>query len=279
MAAAVAIVSGGPVAIVAATEPGYLETIRAWIRGMALDRSAKTYGWRDLAVYGGWVLSLGPIVVLGAGSWLVRAGSAFWRRPTLLLAITAPSVAQIVWMATFRGVWYSPRFLLSAFPGACAVPGALLLAGWAGGSRSRVVAVVMAIVVPLAIAAPVVRARSALLEATIHDWPGRLTSLPPRSVIVSGLPCAAVPFVREMVLRDVSRTTAPPEWQAVCPGWGWPADLPATLDRAMDEGRTVAIDLRPASWVGPEQRAAMGQAVAYVNRHQRRAGRPLIVWR
>jgi hypothetical protein len=52
------------------------------------------------------------------------------------------------------------------------------------------------------------------------------------------------------------------------------------IDRAIEEGRPVAADLRRASWTGPEQDRARDELDRYVRDHDAAevSGR-LIVWR
>jgi hypothetical protein len=268
-----------PLAFVLFTQPAYGATVRAWLANMHRDRLAKTYGWRDLSMYVAWLLSLGPIVVVaGAAAIALAVGRRRWRTP-LLAAVVVPALLQVVWMATFRGIAYSPRFLLVALPGAFAIPASMLAGAWADRSRRRWQWAVAAWTVPLLVAAPLAHARTAALVATLQEWPARLESLPDPAVVVTGQPCPAVPLVRRIVGLERAGA-ALPDWQAVCPGWAWPSDLPQRLDSAMAEDRLVAADLREASWTGPEQRAALDELSRYVRlRPQAEASGRLIVWR
>jgi hypothetical protein len=52
------------------------------------------------------------------------------------------------------------------------------------------------------------------------------------------------------------------------------------LDRARIDGHIVALDLRPVSWVGAEQRAALAEVDVYARAHTAEiAGGGIIVWR
>ena len=177
--------------------------------------------------------------------------------------VAVPSLLQLLAMAVFQGTGYSPRYLVAALPGAIAIPGALVLDDWSRRSRGRMVLAVAALVMPLVIAVPVVRARGASMDARLAAWPSELAALPARTVVVSGQPCAWVPLIRELTRRDPAGTGRDPAWRPLCPGWAWPADLAPTLDEAMRAGNTVALDLRPSSWVGAEQGAARAEALQY----------------
>jgi hypothetical protein len=266
-----------PLAFVIFTEPSYVGTVRAWLANMSRDRVAKTYGWGDLLVYLAWLLSLGPVVVIaGATAIAVAIRRRQWRWP-MLAAIAVPAMLQVAWMATFRGITYSPRFLIVALPGAFAIPAAILVTEWAGGSRTRRRWVIAGWILPVMVAAPVAHARSAALVATLREWPARLASLPATAVIVTGQPCPAIPLVRTLV--GVGASSAP-GWQPVCPGWAWPPDLTGRLDRAIAESRLVAADLRDASWTGEEQRAARDELARYVAAHPAaESSGQMIVWR
>lgn len=269
-----------PLVFVLATQPGYLDTIRHWLDGIRADRALKTYGWRDLAIYVVWLLSLGPVIVFAAvrhlASRLLNVRGA--RAP--LAAIVLASVVQLAWMATLRGVGYSPRFLVQALPGAIALPGAMAIDRWIGRSHGRLIAATLAIALPVLVAAPIVRARSAPLERTLRTWPSMLTGIPGGAVIVSGQPCPAVPLVEALLAHDRAWAGRVPSWEPICPGWGWPRDLPSVLDRALADGRLVALDVRPASWIGAEQRAALADAERYARARAGDTARGrVIVWR
>ena len=268
-----------PLAFVWATQPAYLDTVRAWLVSMGRDRTLKTYGWHDLGLYLLWILSLGPfVVVTGVVAIAVALRLRQWRWP-LLVAVVVPALIQVAWMATFRGIAYSPRFLLSALPAAFAIPGSILIVRWAGDSRARRSVAMAAWVLPVLVAAPIAHARSAALTATLREWPVRLRSLPSDAVVVTGQPCPAIPLVRTILAHDPATRGDAPDWQPVCPGWSWPADLAGRLDGGMRDGRVAAADLRDASWTGAEQRAARDELDRYVRARATSvsSGR-LIVW-
>jgi hypothetical protein len=269
-----------PLLLVILTQPGYTSTLQTWIAGMRHDRGLKTFGWRDALIFGGWVLSLGPAAVAAAGVALARRG-AIWRPGTVLFALVVPSLLQLAAMSVFLGMAYSPRFLVSELPVAIALPAAMTFASWTGTSVGRRVIVAAMLALPVFVAAPVVAHRAAPLEAVLREWPARLMTIDPGSVIVSGQPCAAIPFVRAVVASDPARTTPVPEWTPVCPGWAWPEDLASRLDAARAAGRPVAIDLRPAAWVGDEQAAARREVERYVERLPAtgRADKDIVIWR
>ncbi len=279
MGASCVVVTAAPVTFVLLRQPGYLEGVQGWLAGMAHDRALKTFDWRDVGLVAGWVVSLGPAVALASIPGLARRAPV-WPPGTVIFAVVVPALVELLWMALFQGITYSPRYLLPAFPGALAIPGGWWLGRWAGESRTRVVIATAAVVLPLIVAAPIVATRSAPLEATMRDWPSRVMAVPARGVIVSGQPCPAVAMVRAIVARDPHRAGPVPDWQAVCPGWAWPSDLTARLDGAIAAGRPVVLDLRPGSWIGDEQRAARAQADRYARAHTaEQARRVLIVWR
>jgi hypothetical protein len=244
---------------------------------MSRDRIAKTYGWRDALIYLSWLLSLGPVVVVAGTSAIVLAvRGRGWLSPPLA-AVAAPAVLQVLWMATFRGIAYSPRFLIAALPGAFAIPASVLVARWAGGSPARWPWAIVAWALPMALAVPITHARSAALVSTMREWPTRLVALRSPAIVVTGQPCPAIPLVRAIVGLGAP---SPPDWQPVCPGWAWPSNLSATLDRAVGEGRIVAADLRDASWTGDEQRAARDELGRYVAAHAAaESSGQMVVWR
>jgi hypothetical protein len=214
----------------------------------------------------GWLLSLGPVVVVAAIAAYSRL-RAFRSVSTIPGALALASSIQIVAAMFFLGITYSPRFFLTPFPMALAIPGAAMFDVWIGRSPMRAGLVVAALVLPVMIAAPLLRADGRAIEATIRDWPSVLLRLPPDSVIVSGQPCPAVSLVRETIARDPRGVPDLPDWEPICPGWAWPSDLDERLRAAITAGRPVVLDLRPGSWVGAEQQAALRQAAAFADRH------------
>ena len=271
-----------PLAVVLLTQPGYLATVGTWLDGMRHDRALKSFGWSDVAIFSGWVLSFGPAVVVAAVIALVTRHRILLRPGTGWFALVVPSLGQLLMTGMFLGIGYSPRFLMTPFPVAIALPGAIVLDAWIGRSRARVGVVAAALTVPILIAAPILRERSAGREAIVREWPARISNLPSRTVIVTGQPCPAVPLVRAVIAHDPARTASVPDWQTVCPGWAWPKDLPATLDRLSNEGRLLAIDLRPGVWIGEEQQHARAEVERYLERRGVTAARSdpgILVWR
>jgi hypothetical protein len=163
-----------------------------------------------------------------------------------------------------------------------AIPGAIVFDNWIGQSRRRFATGLVALALPVFIAAQILRARSASVEQIMRDWPARVSSLPSGATIVTGRPCPAVPLVSAVLAHLEERSAPVPNWVTVCPGWAWPADLSARLDAALRGGRVVAVDLRPDVWVGDEQQQARTAVVRYLERSPAvaaiGAGR-IVVWR
>jgi hypothetical protein len=245
---------------------------------MARDRAAATFGWRDAPLFALWIAALGPVVAFAAVSAWRRRGP-MWRAGGALFAVAAPSLVQLGLAPVFRGISYSPRFLLAALPGAVAIPGAWAIDRWIGASRLRFAAATVAIALPLVVATPVLRARSAPLLATFQALPSMLARVPPTAVVVTGQPCPAIALDRAIIAHD-SPSLAGPDWQAVCPGWAWPADLAGRLDAARRDGRAIVLDLRPTSWIGAEQQSALAEVQGYSHAVASGGDPPaVIVWR
>jgi len=278
MAGGVTVVVAAPMLLVWLTEPDYLGTIQTWLLGMARDRAAATFGWRDAPLFALWIAALGPVVAYAAVSAWGRRGP-MWRAGGALFAVAAPSLVELGLAPVVRGISYSPRFLLAALPGAIAIPGAWAIDRWIGGSRLRFAAATVAIAFPLVVAAPLLRARSAPLLATFQALPSMLANVPPTAVIVTGQPCPAIALQRAIIAHD-SPSQAVPDWQAVCPGWAWPTDLAGRLDAASRDGRAIVLDLRPTSWIGVEQQSAFAEVQSYAQAIAPRVdARQVIVWR
>jgi hypothetical protein len=278
MAIACTVTVAIPMLFVWLTEPGYVGTIRTWLLGMARDRAVGAFGWGDAPLFALWIAALGPVVAFAAVSAWGRRGP-MWRAGGALFAVAAPALVQLGLAPVFRGIIYSPRFLLAALPGAIAIPGGWAIDRWVGVSRIRFAAATIAIALPLVVAAPVLRVRSAPLLATLQNLPSRLAGVPADAVIVTGQPCPAIALRHAIVAHDVP-SNPPPDWQPVCPGWAWPADLAGRLDSARRDGRAVVLDLRPTSWIGPEQLSAFAEVQLYARAVMSRGdSRDVIVWR
>jgi hypothetical protein len=272
------VVVAAPMLLVWLNEPDYLGTIQTWLIGMARDRAATTFGWRDAPLFALWIAALGPVVAYAAVSAWGRRGP-MWRAGGALFAVAAPSLVQLGLAPVVRGISYSPRFLLATLPGAVAIPGAWALDRWIGGSRLRFAAATVGIAFPLVVAAPVLRAQQAPLLATFQALPSMLARVPPTAVIVTGQPCPVIALERAIIAHD-SPSVPVPDWQAVCPGWAWPPDLVGRLDAASRDERAIVLDLRPTSWIGAEQQAAFAEVQSYAQAAAPRADpRQIIVWR
>lgn len=277
MAFACAIAAALPVSYVYLTQPGYVDTVRGWLDGLAHDRAMQTFGVRDALRYLGWLAAFGPAVAVAALASFARRSSPIWRPGTMPFAVTVPSLLQLVSMAGILGMAYSPRYLAPAWPGALAIPGAAALDRWARASRARAALVVAALVIPVLVAVPLVRSRASESVGSWRALPSMLLALPSNAVVVTGRLCPAIPLVRAIVARDRAHDGSPPGWQPVCPGWAWPRDLAAHLDTARAGGRQVVLDLRPASWSGTEQLAALQQVEAYA-RGVGSAATDVVIW-
>lgn len=275
MALGFALAFAPPVLWAATHQQGYGAMIDTWLRGMRQERGAHPYTPRDALAFAGWLAALGPLAAIAGIYRWIRApmGLAGWSAP--LLAVCAPSLLQLALLAGYQDISYSPRYLLPALPGALAIPAALSLARWMSG-RWRSVAVGVALIAPLAVAAPSLRRREAPLVAAVSEARGLLRALPADALVVAGQTCPVVELTRRLAIADGRWPGGTPRWQRVCAGWGWPADLAARLDAALDSGRTVAVDLRPGAWIGPRQRQVRDE----VARWERGRVHPrLVVWR
>jgi hypothetical protein len=168
-------------------------------------------------------------------------------------------------MATYMGVSYSPRYLLSAFPAALAMP-----AGWLLDRRLPTVLtprtwglLVLVFVTPVVAGWTLVRTREAPVIAVRDALPVLLESIPADAVIVTGHACPAVALIRTQATLEPRGTLASPTWTTVCPGWAWPDSLGAALNDHRSMGRRVVVDLRDAAWRGAEQRRSLEAVRAY----------------
>lgn len=301
------LIAAAPVVYALLGHRDYVHSIARWVRAMQRERQEHPYGLHDLLAYLGWLAALGPATLVAAAvawtrhrrEWIVRAmphdaspslgerdGSSDAARGLSVrwsvgFAVCVPSLLQLLLLGSYQDISYSPRYLLPALPGALAIPAGLALDRWAGESRARGNWALALLVLPIALAAPVVRMRERPLLRVLATMPASLAAVPADAVVVTGQPCTSVELVRTLAHAEPQAWHAPlPAWQTVCPGWSWPSDLSARLDRALAEGRPVVLDLRPDAWLGAGQRRAMARAESYLaaREHAWRAGR-LVVWR
>jgi len=257
-----------PMVWIGMTQPGYAGTIATWLDGMAHDRALKAWTWQEASVVVGWILALGPVAALVlVTSGLRGFGTSRPRNvgTPALRDLVVPAWLQWGVMATYMGVSYSPRYLLSAFPAALAMP-----AGWVLDRRLPSVLtprawglLVLVFLTPLVAGRVLVRSGEAPVIAVRDALPALLESVPPDAVIVTGHACPAVALIRTQATLEPRRTLASPRWTTVCPGWAWPEDLGATLNRHRSSGRTVVVDLRDAAWRGAEQQRSLEAVRAY----------------
>ena len=246
-----------PMAWVAMTQPGYVDTIYTWLDGMAHDRALKVWSFREAGVILGWMLALGPVAVLVAG--LRPFGTPALRD------LVFPAWLQWAVLTTSMGVSYSPRYLLAAFPAALALP-----AGWLLDRRlppvltmRAWVLLVLLFLAPLIVGRALVRAGEAPATTVRDALPALLETLPSDAVIVTGHACPAVALIRTQATIEPRGALASPSWTTVCPGWSWPENLPEVLNAHRSSGRTVVVDLREDAWRGTEQRRSLETVRAY----------------
>jgi hypothetical protein len=252
--ATASVVVAAPMVWVALTQPGYVETIYTWLDGMAHDRALKSWSFQEAVVILGWILALGPLAV----PVLLTSGLRNPGTPGLRdLGLSA--WLQWAVMATYMGVSYSPRYLLSAFPAALALP-----AAWSLDRRlpqvlsiRTWVLLTIVFVAPLIAARMIVRSGEAPTIAVRDALPALLETLPRDAVIVTGHACPAVRLIQTQATLEPRGGLNAPSWTAVCPGWSWPQNLPGTLNGHRAAGRTVVVDLRDDAWRGGEQRRSL----------------------
>jgi Dolichyl-phosphate-mannose-protein mannosyltransferase len=279
MTVAAVVVVTAPVVLVALTQPGYADTVAWWLHAVAPVGTVADPVLRRLGAYLAWLVALGPVAVAAAlVTWIGRPAHLLGRQ-RLLLAVCLPAAIQLLALASYPEISYGPRYLVSVFPGAVALPAGLTLDRWLGASRARLALVGAALLVPVLAARPLVQAGERSLRRTIAALPAALLQVPEGSVIVTGQPCPAIPLVEHEYELDPAFRGGTLQWQAVCPGSAWPANLAARLDTARAEHRVIVLDLRATSWLGVEQQHSLAQAVRYRDAHaQAIASGEIVIW-
>lgn len=258
----------------ALTQRGYIAQVLSWPEHMARERAQNAYRLSDFWAFVLWLPTLGPVALIaGILAWARRETWSVALRP-----VTVPGVLQLSFLAFYQDISYSPRYLLPALVGALVLPASVLVDRWVKGGSSplRERLIVALTVLPIVVSGPVLRAREKPLREAVEALPRRLMALPPDAVIVTGQACPAVSMIRRLAREPGVRFgPVPPRWRLVCPGWGWPERPEQTLDRALAEGRTVVVDLRPGAWIGPRQGAVRSVAAQWIARHEHRSERVL----
>lgn len=249
-----------PVLWAATHQVGYRAMLETWLRGMRQERGAHPYTLTDFAAFLRWLVALGPVTLAAALAQWTRGPRVLLRGP--LLAVCAPSLLQLALLGGYQDISYSPRYLLSALPGALAIPAGVWLAGFAT-TVGRRVGLAVAMALPLLLGAPWLRAREAPLSRAVEAVPALLRAVPADALVVAGQTCPAVELTRRLALAEPARWGDAPRWQRICPGWAWPADLAGRLDAALAQGQTVVLDLRPGAWLGPRQEHVFAEVRAW----------------
>lgn len=253
----------------AARQPGWGDTVRAWVSAMRRERAAHPYSLRDLGLYVAWLFALGPLVTLAAIATWVRARREIFARSKAFAVVALGSLAPLALLAIYQDISFSPRYLLGAMPFAVAVVAAPTLARWAR-TQNRV-RLVMALLVTTAIVSGWgLSRREKPLRAAIDTVEARLRSEPPTTrgemVIVTGQLCPAVQLAARFErVRAERERRAPVRWITVCPGWDWPSNIGQTLEAHVRRQTPVIVDLRDESWVGERQREARASVAAWAS--------------
>ena len=226
---AIAVSAATVIAIVITHQP---PSVLEWLT--AMSRSVGSHHWSiaDLLTSIAWVIVAGPgPVVVGAFMLMRRSVSP------RVMAVAVPSAIFSVLLLFYPDGSFSPRYVLATVPLAFFIAAAPWLAA------RRMLAVVL-LVVPLAIAA--FAATSANSVATYGALVGRrIPELPQHATVVPGHFCPQSRLAAAIAGRS--------DLRFICPGWDWPSDVAAQLDAALNSGRTVAVDLADAAWVGPRE--------------------------
>lgn len=263
---------GAPVAWLVTHQPGYLDTIHAWFRAMAHERTEHSYGARDFAIYLGWLVSLGPLALVAALWGWTRVPTA---RTKVFLAVCLPAALQLAALGLYQDISFSPRYLLTAFPCALALPAGLALDRWSP-SRRRTAWLAALLVVPALVAGPLLRWRQGPLLAALDRLPAMLDRVPRDAVVVTGQVCPALVYLRELTRLAGTSPPLAPRWTQVCPGWRWPENLAQRLDSERANGRVVVLDLRAEVWPGLRGDRYLREVRSYRDSHRGEAG--VVVW-
>jgi hypothetical protein len=258
-----ALVIGLPMAWAAYSTPWYGESITSWMAGLDHDRHLQRWGLFEIGMLTAWVFSLNPfgVLVAGAASW--RPGTM----PPQVRRLWWPALVVLLLMCTYHSATYSPRYLLIAFPMAVAIPAAWWLERRLLTTSLRRSVVVAVLMCQVPAATLLIRWNDAPLLAVAGSMPGIVTELPADSVIVTGLACPAVPMIREQHNRASSDAGGGmAAWEAVCPGWSWPADADGAFEEVLARGQLLVLDLRAEAWRGDEQLRALDQVRAFAAR-------------
>jgi 4-amino-4-deoxy-L-arabinose transferase-like glycosyltransferase len=242
------------------TNPTYGDSLGGWLSGMAHDSGLNTFELVDLGRFLLWVAALAPVAVpavVGYGAAAAR-GRALGSRPT---ALVVTAWIQILVLATYLGASYSPRYFLSAFPLAMAIP-----AAWWWDRRRHLAPFVIGVLLPIVAGPFVIHTAERPVRSVLATLTSDLAALPPDAVVVTGHACPAVSLIATQARLEPRHGLVAPSWTTVCPGWSWPVNLSATLDTHLAAGRTLVLDLRDAAWRGAEQQRSLEQLRAYASR-------------
>ena len=222
----------------------------AWMNAMSRSIEAHPITlWQIVSPFL-WVLAAGPVPVLAGIVILTRrrdlAPSGRW------LVVSVPAAIATVVLLFYPDGSFSPRYVLATVPLAFFLPAAAWMA-----ERRRLMAV--ALVVPLVVLFASTRSArvAAARGATLID---RVAPLPLNTLVVPGHYCPQARLGATIHKRA--------DLTMVCPGWEWPMDPAAVLDRALAEGRPVAVDIADDAWMPPREVGYRDAIRAWAAKHQ-----------
>lgn len=210
--------------------------------GSAMKQSSQSHPLtlRDVAISVGFLLAVGPLVVVIGATQLRRAHPIAW-----------PAALATALLLFYPDGAFSPRYMLATAPLAFFLAAAPALA-----ARPRLA--VVGLVLPIALTKLATR-RADAIAARGADAMQTFAHPPARAVLVPGHYC---PHVRLALAIEERRDV-----DLVCPGWEWPEDVARTLDEARRAGRPLVLDLRADAWVGPREDVCRAAIAAYARGH------------
>lgn len=262
--------AGALLVLARATNPDYPASVLRWLDGMSAERREARLPGEAAARYALWLVALSPVALAATVAWWARPRDRWW-------PVVIPASLGLLALSRYQDVAFSPRYLLTEFVVATTLPAA----AWLDRALPRRAAHLLWIIpslVLLPLAGRRLDARQRPLRDLVAALPERLRALPPGAVIVTGQPCAAVRLTARIARAwPLSWRAPPPRWTPLCPGWSWPADLPARLDDALRRGAPVVLDLRDAAWLGDPQRRRRAEVLPFAAAHA--ADPRVISWR
>ena len=228
---------------------GYREAWFGWVASMRAESAVHPVRLSNLLPFFGLFLIAAPVTVCALPFALRREWRERGWTPLLVLALVGLFV-QLTLLANYSTV-INGRYQLTGLPGLVPLTAAYLLRHadarttmTRGSARRGLVSACVVVIVVALVTGPIIyvfAARTLESRALTKEYRARLALLPPGAVVMAGGQTVAVNYYRGLGFGG---------WETIGTGGGWPgaAGLAPHIERHLQQGRPVFVDVDPRLW-------------------------------